>query len=271
MAYEPSIRLPHAGLQVSRIGLAASFGVPPEGLEIAFDHGINYFYWGSVRRPGFAEGIRRLAPRHREQMVVVLQSYARWPAQLMRFAVDNGLRKLKLDYADVLLLGWFNRRPPQWILDEAMELREKGRVRALMMSGHQRTFFPEMAREEIFDAFMVRYNAVHRGAEREVFPRLPEGDAHPGIVAYTATRWGNLLDPRNAPDGERVPTASDCYRFCLANPAVDVVLCGPETVEHVHEACAALGKGPLDAEDLAWMRRVGDHIYERSRVKKLVD
>jgi aryl-alcohol dehydrogenase-like predicted oxidoreductase len=265
------IRLPHTDLVVGRIGLGSSFGVGPEGLALAFDHGINYFYWGSLRRPGFARGIRELARRGRERIAVALQSYARWPAALLSRAVDSGLRRLSLDYADVLILGWHNWRPPQAILDAALELRERGRVRHLLMSGHQRSFFPEMARENLFDLFMVRYNAAHRGAEREVFPQLPQGEARPGICAYTATRWGTLLDPRQVPRGERAPSASDCYRFCLSHPGVDMVLCGPANTGQVREAVNALLKGPLDEVELAWMRRVGDHVYGRSPVKRLAD
>jgi aryl-alcohol dehydrogenase-like predicted oxidoreductase len=271
MSFETRIRLPHTELVVGRLGLGSSFGIGPDDLELAFEHGVNYFYWGSIRRPGFAAGIRRLAKRDRERIVVTLQSYARWPAALLRVAVESGLRRLQLDYADVLLLGWYNGRPPQGILDAALELREKGRVRHLMMSGHDRRFFPVMAQEEIFDLFMVRYNAAHRGAEEEVFPELPIGDARPGICAYTATRWGSLIDSNKTPSGERTPTAGDCYRFCLSHRDVDMVLCGPANGEHVRHACDALAKGPLDAEELAWMRRVGDHVYGRSPVRALAD
>lgn len=271
MAWEPRIRLPHTDLRVGRIGLGSSFGVDASDLEYAYDHGINYFYWGSIRRPGFGEGIRRLARRDREGIAVVLQSYARWPAGLVARAVESGLRRLGLDHADVLLLGWYNQRPPQAVLDVAQELRERGRVRHLMMSGHRRTFFPEMAREGIFDLFMVRYNAAHRGAETEVFPKLPEGEARPAVCAYTATRWGSLIDAKKAPAGENVPGAGDCYRFNLSHPGVDMTLCGPASRGQVRAACEALAKGPMDEGELAWMRRVGDHVYGRSPVAALAD
>jgi aryl-alcohol dehydrogenase-like predicted oxidoreductase len=271
MSFEPRIRLPHTDLVVGRIGLGSSFGVGPDDLEMAFDHGINYFYWGSIRRPGFGAGIRRLAKRDREKIVVTLQSYARWPAALLQRAVDTGLRRLRLDYADVLLLGWHNHRPPQSILDAAQELQHQGKVKHLMMSGHKRSFFPEMAGEQIFDLFMVRYNAAHRGAEQDVFPKLPTGEGKPGICAYTATRWGSLLDPKKTPEDERTPSAGDCYRFCLSNPNVDMTLCGPANAEHVREACDALAKGAMEDDELAWMRRVGDHVYGRSPTTALMD
>jgi aryl-alcohol dehydrogenase-like predicted oxidoreductase len=271
VSYEPQVRLPHTDLVVGRIGLGSSFGVGPDDLALAFDHGINYFYWGSIRRPGFGQGIRELARRCRERIAVVLQSYTRWPPAWLRLMVESGLRRLRLDHADALLLGWYNQRPPQAILDAAQELRAKGRVRYLMMSGHRRTFFPEMAREGIFDLLMVRYNAAHRGAEREVFPALPAPPERPGICAYTATRWGTLLDPKRMPPGERVPSAGDCYRFCLSHPAVDMTLCGPADTEQVRVACKALAAGPLSEDELAWMHRVGDHVYGRSPVRRLAD
>ena len=264
MTWQPRTILPHTTLEVGRIGLGSSFGVDPSDLEYAYDHGINYFYWGSVRRPGFGEGIRRLARRDRDGIIVVLQSYARWPAALFRQSVLGGLRRLRLDHADVLLLGGYTQRPSQAILDEAFELREKGRARHLMISGHRRSFFPEMAREEIFDLFMVRYNAANRGAESDVFSKLPGDASRPALCTYTATRRATLLDPRKVPEGENVPGAGDCYRFNLSHPAVDMTLCGPANREHVHEACEALAKGPMDEAELAWMRRVGDHVYGRS-------
>jgi len=271
MEFEPRIRLPHTDLVVGRIGLGSSFGVGPDDLERAFDAGINYLYWGSIRRPGFGSGIRRLAKQGREKIAVAIQSYARWPAALLRTNVETGLLRLGLDYADVLVLGWHNHRPPSWILDAALELREKGRVRHLMMSGHQRSFFPVMAEEELFDLFMVRYNAAHRGAEGDVFPLLPSAEKRPGLCAYTATRWGSLLDAKKTPPGEPVPTAEHCYRFCLSHPAVDMVLCGPASTEHVEVACTALAKGPLDEEELAWMRRVGDHVYRRAPMRRAAE
>jgi len=271
MPFEPRIRLPHTDLRVGRIGLGSSFGIGADDLALAYEHGINYFYWGSIRRPAFGQGIRDLARRHRDDMVVAVQSYARGSGLVLRASVEVALRRLGLDYADVLVLGWYNHRPARAITDAAQALRERGRVRYLMMSGHHRPFFAEMARDNVFDLFMVRYNAAHRGAEHDVFPKLPSDQRHPSICAYTATRWGTLVEPKRTPAGERTPTAGDCYRFCITNPEVDLVLCGPATTAHVREACRALDAGPMSDDELAWMRRVGDRVYGRSPIRSLTD
>jgi aryl-alcohol dehydrogenase-like predicted oxidoreductase len=229
-------------------------------VEEAVERGVNYLYWGSMRRAAFGEALRNLAPR-RERLAIVVQSYTR-VAGLLSWSVERALRKASIGYADVLLLGMWNKPVPPRILDAARGLRERGLVRYLAASTHHRPLIPRLADSD-FDIFHVRYNAVHRGAEREVFPHLPANP--PGIVSFTATSWRQLLNPRRVPKGERVPTAGDCYRFVLSQPAVNVCMTGPASAAHMREALAAWERGPMDAGELAWMRRVGDAIYGKKR------
>lgn len=251
------------GLRCCRLGLGSSFGVEAADIEHAFERGIDYFYWGTYRRGGFRDGVARLATAgHRERMVVVVQSYTR-VAALMRPSLESALRRLKLEYADMLLLGWWNATPPERILDAARALVERGRARHIMISCHDRPTIPVHARTPGVGAVMVRYNAAHPGAEEDVFPHLPT--PRPGVIAYTATRWGDLLNPALVPDGEPVPRASDCYRFALTNPSVDVCLCGPANRAQVDEGMAALDRGPMDADEIAWMKRVGAAVKLRGR------
>ncbi len=252
--------LGRSGLTVGRLGVAASYGVPADAIEMAFERGVNYLYWGSTRRERFAAGIRRLMrSAGRDKLAVVIQSYTRVPA-LMAPSVKLGLFRLGTEYADVLLLGWFNQRPSQAILDAAQDLVRRGLVRHLAISSHQRTLFPELERERIFAIYHLRYNAGHRGAEHEIFPHVPAGPTGPGLVAYTATRWATLLNPRRIPAGERTPSAADCYRFALTQPAVNVCMTGPRSRTDMEHALTALDRGPLDPDELEWMSRVGDHV-----------
>ena len=64
------------------------------------------------------------------------------------------------------------------------------------------------------------------------------------------------------PPGERVPSATDCYRFVLSNPAIHVCMTGPANEAHAAEALRAIELGPMNEEELAWMRRVGDYIHK---------
>ena len=258
-------RLGSSGLEVSRLGLGSSYGVSGKDVERAIERGINYLYWGSRRRDDFGKAITRAARRDRERLCVVVQTYSR-SALALGPSLELALRRLRIEHADVLLLGWWNAPPPERIVDKALELREAGKCRALMVSCHHRPTFQRFIADPVWGGIMVRYSAAHRGAETEVFPHLAASPSPPGVVAYTATRWGALVDPAVVPAGEPVPRASDCYRFALSAPQVDVVLAGPRNGAELDEAMAALDRGPMSADELAWMRRVGDGVKAMSAV-----
>jgi predicted aldo/keto reductase-like oxidoreductase len=59
------------------------------------------------------------------------------------------------------------------------------------------------------------------------------------------------------PKNERAPTATDCYRYVLSRPEVDVCLTGPADAPQMDEALEALRRGPMTEDELAWMQRVG--------------
>ncbi|MFC1581124.1 hypothetical protein ACFL4N_09500 [Thermodesulfobacteriota bacterium] len=256
---EPKI-LGKTGLSVGRLGVAASFGAPTEAFEEAFERGCNYFYWGSMRKSGMRDAIKNICGKgKRDDLVIAMQSYSR-SAFLMEAFFKQGLRKVGLDHADVMILGWHNKRPSQKILDRALSMKEKGLFRFLALSGHKRTLFPTLAKEGIFDIFHLRYNAAHRGAENEIFPHIDKNTG-PGLVSYTATRWGQLLNPKKMPDGETPPSGSDCYRFALSHPGVDVCMCGPKNNDQMKEALRALDLGPLTDQEMKKMHRIGDHLH----------
>lgn len=254
--------LGRSGLRVSKLGFGSSFKAPTACYLEAFERGVNYFYWGSLRRGLMADAIREIARQKRDEISVVLQSYSRWGWQLER-SIEGAIRKLGIDHGDVLLLGWHNSLPPRSVIDAALKLKHEGRIRSIAISSHRRPLFPSLLDDETYSIWHVRYNAVHRGAEKDVFPSLattPEAE-RPGVVSYTTTSWGQLCDSAKTPKGERTPDGTDCYRFALSNPHVDLCLAGPDNAEQMRQALEALELGPMDEEEQAWMRRVGDHIY----------
>jgi len=266
------VDLGRSGLNVSRLGLGSSFGAPVSAYREAFDRGVNYFYWGSLRRSMMAEAIREISRTQREEIVVVIQSYAR-SAAWMEHSLERALKRLQIDQADVLLLGWHNDAPSDRLLDRARDLVRRERVRKIALSSHRRTLFPGLLDVSDYSIWHLRYNAVHRGAEEEVFPWLKGAarESRPGVVTYTTTRWGHLCDPARIPEGEAVPSGTDCYRFALSRPEVDLCLAGPDDAEQMKLAVDALARGPMDDEELAWMRRVGDAIYRGDRTSTLRD
>jgi aryl-alcohol dehydrogenase-like predicted oxidoreductase len=261
--------LGRSGLSVCPLGIGSTYGVSRESCIRAFDAGVNYFFWGSVRTEGMAQAIQQLSPSHRDELVVVLQCYVRFPWLLDR-SVERGLRTLGLQHADVLLLGWHDQVPTERILSAAEELRSRGLFRSLALSTHHRPLVTELCGNTTFNVFHLRYNAAHPGAEDDVFPHLPE-HGKPGMVSFTNTCWGRLLDPARMPPGQAPIRATDCYRFALSNPKIDVAVCGPKNDDELSCALAALDEGPLDEAEMARIRLVGRHVRNNKTLRDRLD
>ncbi len=263
---EPAV-LGRTGLEVGRLGIASGYGAPATAIEEAFERGCNYFTWGTVIK-GYSAPMRQalkniVAKGQRDRLVLAAFSYAHNNFLAERL-LARGLKSAGLDRADVLILGYFSRRPPRRLIDGALRMKEQGLIRFIGVSSHNRKLLGEMAGTGEFDVMHLRYNAAHRGAETEIFPFIV-GERRPGTVSFTATRWGKLLDPKKMPPGEKPPTAADCYRFVLSHPAVDVCISGAKTVEQMRENLAGLSAGPMSEAEIARMRRIGDHVHGPKR------
>jgi aryl-alcohol dehydrogenase-like predicted oxidoreductase len=261
-------------LLVSPIGLACPIPwAVPHGPRLSADdverayyqHGINVFLYHWKLWPAMTEGLRRLIRAgHRDDIVLVAEVGV--PGGIfIRRGWRRHARALDVDVIDVFLFGWLRSR---WYLragtwDTMRRLRDEGRVRAVGFSSHDRRLAARLAREVDPDVLMIRYNAAHRGAEREVFDTL--GRRRPGVVAYTATRWGMLLEPHPEAGFAAPMSAGECYRFALSHPAVDMAWCAPRTPEELDQDVAAVRDGPLSPGRLQEVRRFGDAVHAAAR------
>ena len=264
MDFKERVPFGRTGLMVSRIGLASGYGVPTAAIEKAFhEYGVNYFWLSFLKRGHMVRAIRNLAPKHRDELRIKLA----WPAFgsfFLQSFVERWLKKLKIEQADLMVLQDQRKPPSQKLVDRMHRLRDSGKVRFVGMSSHERPLFGKIARGEVkapVDFFQVRYNAVHPGAEQDVFPHLPQ-ENRPGIETFTATCWGKLLKPKLMPAGDRPLDPADCYRFVLSHPDVNVCVTGPSTAAQMEDNLKALDAGPLDQEEMARVRRIGKHIYD---------
>jgi predicted aldo/keto reductase-like oxidoreductase len=263
MDFRQKTILGRTGLEVGRLGISSSFGAPAEAYEEAFETGCNYFTWGTFikgRANAFKLAVKNIIEKgKRDQLVLSFITYAHNNFLTESFLL-RGLKSLGIDYADVLLLGYFPKRPKQKIIDGAMNLKEKGLIRYIGISSHNRKVFPALLKEGIFDIFHIRYNPAHRGAETDAFPYFG-GDDTPGIVSFTATRWGQLLNPKKMPENESPLTAVDCYRFVLSNPSIDVCMMGAKNIEQMRENLTTLKSGPMNEEEFNRVKKIGDYVY----------
>lgn len=269
-AFPSRVGLGSSGLRVAPLGVAGGYGIDERPLLEAFDRGVNYWYHGSVRGRGMTRAIHSLvAGGRRSELVIVLQSYSRW-GWLLERTFTAGLRSLGIDHADVLLLGLHNAPPSAGVVERALRLKERGWVRHLAVSAHWRAAFLEHAATGHFDVLHVRYSAAHPGAEADLFTQLPTAE-RPGLVAYTATRWGQLLDAERMPPGQAPLRGRDCYRFVLSNPNFNVCMSGPRNAAELAEALATLDEGPLLPEEEQRVRAIGAYVrsqqtlYQRLR------
>ena len=116
------------------------------------------------------------------------------------------------------------------------------------------------------DLLMIRYNAAHRGAERDIFPltshrKLP-------VVTFTGLRWGALLTSTTEdPPGYHPPTPRDCYRFCLANQHVSVALAAPSDRRELEHDLALLDDWCAPSRtELEAIRGHGDRVKRHAGV-----
>jgi aryl-alcohol dehydrogenase-like predicted oxidoreductase len=283
-------QLGKTGLQVSPIGIGGGNGISSEDTLYAFEHGINYFFFSSdlhhVTYQRSAQALRKLCQRGsaiREQVVLATVTYVNDPDKLAAALVDQ-FTELGVDYIDIFHWGWvvdstdmfhllkdahaLKGSSPQHqqlrlmsqIATEAnTELLRRGMVRYVGASFHSRN----MARTWMndVDVMMLRYNIAHLGAEQDIVPFL-HGDKNrdPGIVVFNSTHDKNgsiCVPPPGYTTHQYVPSISDCYRFALTNPWVDLVLTGPRTREEIDQALAAVEQGPLTTEECLRMREYG--------------
>jgi aryl-alcohol dehydrogenase-like predicted oxidoreductase len=260
------------GVPVCRLGLA-SYGqtaITPEDLFHALGRGANFLNWqGLAEGPSdgdaYTRAVAALGPA-RSSVVVCAQFGARTAADAAA-ELRSALATLGSDYIDVLTL-YYVERAAEWdeitapggALPYLQGAKRDGRVRRIGVTSHQRKLAAQMAQSGLLDLLMIRYNAAHRGAERDVFPVT--GPLGLPVIAYTALRWGAL--PRGTPDdppGFAVPRPPAWYRFVLQNPAVSVTLAAPQTRAELDEDLRVLeATGPLGEEEYAALAGHGERV-----------
>lgn len=247
------------GKKLFRLGLAANYGIDEAGVRMAMDRGVNLFLW-TAKRKGLENPLREALKGRREEVAVVAFVNIGWFGWGVRRGAESLLKSLGTDYLDVVQLGWVGVGSAYTAATERelVALRESGKVRGIGISIHDRPRAGKLAESSPLDQLMIRYNAAHPGADRDIFPHLKDGK--PSILAYTATSWRRLLKKPRSWDGP-VMTAGDCYRFQLSSPHVDLALTGPATRAELEQNLAALEKGPLTEDEQKWMRAFGKAVH----------
>lgn len=267
-----------AGLPaVCRLGLATrgNTRLDADDVHWAVERGVNYLNWCG-KPDGLSRAVAEMGPT-RANVVVAVQFKARTAGEAERemdwILAETGSERIEaatLYYVESEE-EWRRLAAPGGAWDVLRRRKREGQLRMIGLTSHQRRLAARWAGETTeagerrLDLLMIRYNAAHRGAERDVFPAA----ARLGMpaVAFTGLRWRDLLQPTPSdPQGYRLPRAAECYRFCLANPAVSVAVTAPngraELVENLRllDDWRAPAGGQLQA-----MREHGDRVRRHAR------
>jgi aryl-alcohol dehydrogenase-like predicted oxidoreductase len=256
------------GSPASCLGLAAGPKQDPRCVRRAFAGGINYFFFYGPGHTSFIEELAALLPRKREQILVATGSGSRKVTGL-RAARRKLTALLGIELLDVFFIEYVHPGDDpevmfgtNGVLDELRQWKESGLVRFVGATAHDRSLAARLAADPRVDVLMHRFNMAHRKATREVFPAAAK--ARTPVIAFTATRWGTLLEPYGEWSGP-LPTASDCYRFCLAQPAVHVVLTAPRSLGELGQNLDVLELPPMRKQDRDQWQRFGDLVYDAGK------
>lgn len=251
---------------VCRLGLAGrgNTHLRADDVLYAVENGVNYLNW-CAREDGFSRAIATMG-EDRRKVIVAAQFSARSATEAQR-ELDWMLRCLRTDTIDILTFyyvehqaEWDRIIAPDGAYGYCRAARDDGRIRWLGLTSHQRSLAASIARTGMLDLVMIRYNAAHRGAERDVFPIT--ADLAMPVVAFTCLRWGDLLHGTpDDPAGFDPPSAPDWYRFVLSNPLVAVALAAPDDRKELEEDLAILSDlQPPDERKLSTLRRHGERV-----------
>ena len=251
------------GDSASPLGLAACPKQDARCVRHAFKGGVNFFFFYGPGYGPFLKELAALIRKNRQEAILATGSGARTSRSLL--AVRRKLlAALDVKLIDVFFAEYVNESDDPdlifgagGVLDQLQQWKAQEWIRYVGATTHDRALARQLAQDSRVDVLMHRFNMAHRKAVKEVFPEAIESKTP--IVAFTATRWGTLLEKRSDwPD--HPPSAPDCYRYCLAQPAVHLVLSAPRSIEELERNLELLQLPPMSARERAKWERYGDLV-----------
>jgi aryl-alcohol dehydrogenase-like predicted oxidoreductase len=233
-------------------------------VDLAFRRGINLFFFYDLTRPGFVQAVGRLSRSNRQSIFI-----ASGTSERRRHNLESDLRQtlnvLGADYLDAYLAEYIAPDDSDQdifgadgVLAGLRDLKQRGLVRHIGASVHSRDLALRLIADGRIEMLMHRYNMAHRKSAERVLPAAEQAGIP--VWAFTATRWGSLMQGHSRWT-DAPPSAAECYRYCLAQPAVKTILTAPETVEELEDDLSALKAGPMSREEIEKWSAFGDLVY----------
>ena len=239
-----------------------------EAIRTALSLGINYFdtypghheeKWGEALSgvPRSSYYLQAKIGTHPERRKDFSGEGARW-------SLDRSLRSLKTDYLDSVLVhdptGVDELLREGAVFDVLREMKSQGVVRNIGLGARSHDWHVRLINEGICDVSLtfLDYTLVNQSAAATIFPAARRQKA--GIILASVQGMGLLTGEEPDPERERgmhpgaEPRAHRIWtwcrengvnirhlaiQFCLAAPVDSVVMFGPASIQHVHDAYQA--------------------------------
>jgi len=249
-----------------------------EMLRRAYDLGVNYFdtayfycHSGSEAAVGKA-----LAPI-RDKVYISTKcplELVKEPGDFEKI-LDTSLARLGTEYVDFYHFWGINQKAfdekivPLGLMDEALKLKEKGKIRHISFSFHDT---PEALKHIIdngyaMESVLLQYNLLDRANEEMIGYAARKGL---GVVVMGPVGGGRLAAPTELAQklgSGNLNTYELALRFVLGNPGVCCALSGMQTAEMVDKnAAVAALENPMTEEQ--W-RQVGDSLENLKKFSEL--
>jgi len=300
MADIPKRTLGRTGLEVTTLGFGAmELRGAPHGpaitdddavvlLNTVLDEGIN-FIDTSIDYGRSEELIGKAIPHRRDEYVLASKCgcVPRAPqgsdhvhtAENIRTGVEHSLRLMQTDHLDVVQFHRSLTEPQfheQGALEEALKLRDEGKVRFIGVSGTLPNLDEQIAMG-VFDVFQIPYSALQREHE-DVIDRASSAGAgiivRGGVARGVPDDWEgriNYMVPtevmRDRWDGADLDDlvgdmgrTTFLLRFTLSHPGLDTTIVGTSNVDHLRANLEAAAQGPLPADVVAETKRRLDAV-----------
>ncbi|MEP5762593.1 MAG: hypothetical protein ABJ327_25390 [Litoreibacter sp.] len=261
---KPTDRLPlgMSGLTVSPFALGIT---TPETVLAAHEMGVNFFFvTADLHWPlyeGIREGLRQLFKKKgaRDDVVVGVVSYLEMPlfGALQYHEVIDVIPGM--ERADVILAGAL---PDEAALiarfNSIHGARANGHVgaRAIGASFHDRRAALSALNNNLLDVNFIRYNTAHPGAMTDIFPYVRPNRT--GLIFNFKSTMSRATEEQmqglGLGDEHWRPEITDHYRFVMSVPAMDGVLCSPQSPKEMEGIIEAMEKGPLTPDEENYMR-----------------
>ncbi len=189
--------------------------------------------------------------------------------------LDKSLAKLDTDYVDFYHFWGIDQKTfdeqivPMGLMDKAMELKEKGKIRHISFSFHDK---PEALKHiidngPVLESVLLQYNLLDRANEEMIQYAAEKGL---GVVVMGPVGGGRLAAPTELVQklgAGNISTYELAFKFVLGNPGVSCALSGMQTKEMViqNEKVASL-EVPMTEEE--W-KQIGDSLENLKKFSEL--